>query len=205
MIAYLEGKLKTKDADRIILVVNQVGYEILLPLFVMDSYQTKNVGDDTALFIYFHQTERQPKPTLIGFNNEYEKDFFQHFISVEAIGPLKAVKALNVPVDQIAHAIETGDCAKLSQLKGIGKRTAQKIIASLRGKMQKFAQTDTENQHQNLFNQEFSNQIFNVMVHQLGHKPMDAKIMIAAALKRDPNISTAEALFEEVYRRDGLS
>jgi Holliday junction DNA helicase RuvA len=53
---------------------------------------------------------------------------------VEAIGPLKAVKALNVSVRDIANAIETGDLGKLKQLKGIGARTAQKIIATLAGK-----------------------------------------------------------------------
>ena len=205
MIAYLEGKLKKKDTDRIILLVNQVGYEILVPFFVMDSFRAKNSGDDLSLFIYYHQTERQPKPALIGFNHEIEKDFFQHFISVEAMGPLKAVKALTAPIAEIAGAIETGDTAKLCQLKGIGKRTAQKIIASLGGKMRRFAATDSKEENQSIFDHAFSSHIFSVLVDQLGHKPIDAKMMIAAALKRNRTISTPEALFEEVYRRDERS
>jgi len=104
MIGYLEGKLINKDTDRILLLVNHVGYEILLPIFVMESLANRNVGDQVSLYIYFHQTERQPKPVLIGFNLEAEKEFFQKFISVEAIGPLKAVKAMTIPAREIARA-----------------------------------------------------------------------------------------------------
>jgi Holliday junction DNA helicase RuvA len=139
MIGYLEGKLLRKEGDRILLLANQVGYEVLLPAIVMETFGAKKVGDDVSLYIYYQQTERQPKPVLIGFNLEVEKEFFQHFISVEDIGPLKAVKALNVPVRDIARAIESKDIPKLKQLKGIGDRTARKIIATLEGIMNKFA------------------------------------------------------------------
>jgi Holliday junction DNA helicase RuvA len=67
MIAYLEGTLLKKEADRIVLLANQVGYEVLIPLFVMEAVGVKSVGDKVSLFIYYHQTERQPKPVLIVF------------------------------------------------------------------------------------------------------------------------------------------
>ena len=139
MIGYLEGKLLKKEDDRILLLANQIGYEILLPVFVMETFKTTAAGDFVSLYIFHQQTERQPKPILIGFNLEVEKEFFQHFISVEAIGALKAAKALNNPVREIARAIEAKDINKLKQLKGIGDRTARKIIATLEGKMGKFA------------------------------------------------------------------
>ena len=129
MIGYMEGKLIKKEEDRILLLANQVGYEILLPAMVMDNIRRSNIDDEISLYIYYQQTERQPKPVLIGFNTEEEKDFFQLFISVEDIGPLKAVKALNIPIAEIANAIESKDAAKLTTLKGIGTRTAKKIIA----------------------------------------------------------------------------
>ena len=93
MIGYLEGRLMKKEQDRILLLVNQVGYEILVPVVVMETLSQKAIGDEVSFYIYYHQTERQPKPVLIGFNLEAEKEFFQYFISVEAIGPIKAVKA----------------------------------------------------------------------------------------------------------------
>ncbi|HAY40603.1 MAG TPA: Holliday junction DNA helicase RuvA, partial [Desulfobacteraceae bacterium] len=81
MIGYLEGKLLKKGDDRILVLANQVGYEVLLPAFVMDTFRAKSVGDPVSLYIYHQQTERQPKPVLIGFNLEVEKEFFQYFIS----------------------------------------------------------------------------------------------------------------------------
>ena len=136
MIAYLEGKLLKKEDERILLLANQVGYEVLVPVFVGESLKGKQVGDEVALYIYYHQTERQPKPVLIGFNLEAEKEFFQQFISVDAIGPMKAVKALDIPISEIAEAIENGDLGLLKRLKGIGVRSAQKIIAYPAGQSQ---------------------------------------------------------------------
>ena len=79
MIGYLEGKLLKKEEDRILLLANQVGYEILLPAFVMETFSAKAVGEDVSLYIYYQQTDHQPKPVLIGFNLEVEKEFFSIF------------------------------------------------------------------------------------------------------------------------------
>lgn len=200
MIGYLEGKLLKKENDRILLLCNQVGYEVMLPVFVMEALQTKTVGDVVSLYIYHQQTERQPKPVLIGFNLEVEKEFFQYFISVEAIGVMKAVKALNIPVREIAIAIESKDVYKLKQLKGIGERTARKIIATLEGKMDKFALIRKTEKTEKPVVKDFSQQVLDVLVVQLGHRRTDAKGMIAEAMKRNSAISTPEELFEEVYR-----
>jgi Holliday junction DNA helicase RuvA len=205
VIGYLEGKLLKKEEDRVLILANQVGYEVLLPAVVMKSLQNQSIGGQVSLYIFFHQTERQPKPVLIGFNLEVEREFFQYFISVEDIGPLKAVKALEVPVREIATAIESGEIGKLTQLKGIGRRTAQKIIATLGGKMGKFALIRAaENQEQVPPVEDFSQQVLDVMVKQLGHKPADAKQMIANAMQRNQSIATAEALFDEVYRGERM-
>ena len=201
MIGYLEGKLLKKEEDRILLLVNQVGYEVLLPAVVMASVNARQIGDELSFYIYHHQTERQPKPVLIGFNLEVEKDFFQYFISVEAIGPLKAVKALNIPVDEIARAIEARDVRRLQQLKGIGSRTAQKIVASLEGKMDRFVHTgDSQSMPADQLQDDFVQQVVDVLIEQLGYKAAEARQMIKAVMKRFPDISTPEALFEEVYR-----
>jgi Holliday junction DNA helicase RuvA len=201
MIGYLEGKLLKKDPDRILLLANQVGYEVLLPQFVMESLTAKSSGDDVAFYIYYQQTERQPKPILIGFNLEAEKEFFQYFISVEAIGPMKAVKALSIPIRDIARAIESKDVQRLKTLKGIGKRTAQKIIATLEGRMGKFAMIRAEEPEVvPATKEDFAQQVLEVLVKQLGHKTQDAKRMISQALERNTAITTPEALFDEVYR-----
>jgi Holliday junction DNA helicase RuvA len=200
VIGYIEGKILKKDNERILVLANQVGYEILLPAFVMENIAAHKVGDEIALYVFYQQTERQPKPILIGFNLEAEKEFFQYFISVEDIGPLKAVKALDIPVREVARAIESRDVQSLTQLKGIGLRTAQKIIATLEGKMGKFALIRKEERKEIQAVEDFSEQVFEVLVKQLGHKAADAKRMIAEALKRNREMTTPEELFEEVYR-----
>ncbi|MBL7179894.1 MAG: Holliday junction DNA helicase RuvA [Desulfobacterales bacterium] len=200
MIGYLEGTLLKKEEDKILLLANQVGYEVLLPAFVGETFRSKAIGDKVSLYIYHQQTERQPKPVLIGFNLEVEKEFFQYFISVEDIGVLKAVKALNIPVREIARAIESKDIQGLKQLKGIGDRTARKIIATLEGKMEKFALIRKAEKVETPAEEDVSKQVLDVLVLQLGHRVTDAKLMIAEALKRNPAITTPEELFEEVYR-----
>ncbi len=200
MIGYLEGKILKKEEDRILVLTNQIGYEILLPAIVMASLNDKRMGDDISLYIYYQQTERQPKPVLIGFNLEVEKEFFQYFISVEDIGPLKAAKALTRPVREIATAIEAGEINSLMQLKGIGRRTAQKIVATLEGKMGKFALIRPEDRQVEPPVEDFSKQVLDVMIKQLGHRLADARQMIDKALKRNSAINTPEELFEEVYR-----
>lgn len=206
MIAYLEGTLLKKEEDRIILLANQVGYEVLVPFFVMETINVKSVGDTVSLFIYFHQTERQPKPVLIGFHLEAEREFFQMFISVEAIGPLKAIKALNLSVRDIARAIESKNIEALKRLNGIGDRTARKIIATLQGKMGKFALIrDDDADDRPLPSEDFVEQVIGVLVDQLGHRLPEARQMVKAAMTRKPLISNPEDLFDEVYRGEMLN
>ena len=137
---------------------------------------------------------------MIGFNLEVEKEFFQYFISVEAVGVLKAIKALTIPVREIARAIESKDVNTLKRLKGIGDRTARKIIATLEGKMDKFALIQPTEKVEIPMVEDFSQQVLDVLVEQLGYKITAAKQMISDAMKRNTAISTPEELFEEVYR-----
>ena len=76
------------------------------------------------------------KPVLVGFRTELDKEFFELFISVEDIGPALAIRALTRPVREIARSIEEKAVKDLKQLKGIGERKAEKIIAALKGKAQ---------------------------------------------------------------------
>jgi holliday junction DNA helicase RuvA len=206
MIGYIQGTLLKKEEDRILLLAGQVGYEILLPPMVMASISAKTVNDALSFFIYYHQTERQPKPVLIGFNDEDEKEFFQIFITVEDIGPLKALKAFTMPVTEIARAIETKDTVHLHKLKGIGNRTAQKIIATLQGKLDRFTlpaavqEGSMPPRPSNIVDP-----VMAVLVDQLGHRPVDAKKMIADAFGRNNGIFTPEALFDEIYRGEKSS
>ena len=201
MISFLEGKLLDSSEDRITLLVNGVGYEILIPVFVMNEIKRdmKSENKEMKLYISYNQSERQPKPVLVGFKHSAEKKFFELFISVEDIGPSAAIKALVKPVREIARAIEEKDTGALRQLKGIGERKAEKIIATLKGKVAMYALMREVETLPELA-EDFKKEVENVLVNQLGHKSMEARKMIEEAMKRDPRISSSEELFEEVYR-----
>ncbi|WP_020589187.1 Holliday junction branch migration protein RuvA [Desulfobacter curvatus] len=210
MIAYLEGKILRKEADGIILLAGHIGYEILLDSITLSMCMEKSQANETiALYIYYHVTDRQPKPVLIGFLTPDDKDFFQLFITVAAIGPMKAIKALTRPVPQVARAIEDRDTAFLSQLTGIGKRTAEKIVATLNGKVLAFAaaqspEPDSVGTDSSDFvpeeKQIMVRQVTEVLTEQLGHSASSAKRMIRQALEKNPAISTPEDLFDEIYQ-----
>ena len=203
MIRYIEGKLLKKEEDRIVVLASGVGYEILLPAIVRQTFNPKRAGEDgeiVKLYIYYHQTERQPRPLLIGFNYEPEKEFFEKFIKVEDIGPPSAVKALVLPIPRIARAIEERDARTLERLKGVGKRTADKIIATLQGKVGKFAMMREDQIPVEEEVVDFKKQVEEVLVKDLGHKVSEAQRLIKEAILRNPGIGTPEELFEEVYR-----
>jgi len=186
-----------------VILANGIGYEVLLPAIVRQTFSAKKAGEDgdqVALHIFYHQSERQPKPMLVGFNHDVEKEFFEKFITVEDIGPTAAVKALVLPVPKIAQAIEERDIKTLTQLKGIGTRTAEKIVATLNGKVGKFALMREEVISITVEPEDVRRQVEEVLVKQLGHKRGEALSMIQEALARNPQINSPEELFEEVYR-----
>lgn len=206
MIGYLEGRIIHYEADGILLLAGHIGYEILLSQVTLEQIKSTASSEGiVCLYIYYHVTERQPKPVLIGFARPEDKEFFQLFISVAALGPMKAVKALTRPVGEVAQAIEEKNVSFLAQLSGIGKRTAEKIIATLHGKTASFVEstlklhpTDTPAPGPTL--REISQQVEDVLVEQLGHSGTSAKRMIKEAFDRNPAIETPEALFDEIYQ-----
>ena len=186
--------------DRVTLIVNGIGYDVLIPAFVMKRIRAdRKEGEELELYVSFNQTERQPKPVLVGFQSALDKEFFELFISVEDIGPSAAVKALVKPVREIARSIEGKDARALKELKGIGERKAEKIIATLKGKVAKYALMPDMAAPVEIV-EDFRKEVEDVLVSQLGHKLLEARQLIEDAMKRNPRISSSEELFEEVYR-----
>jgi Holliday junction DNA helicase RuvA len=201
MISYLEGELIETHDDRITLLVGGIGYDILIPAYLMNEIKEdeKKGVKELKLHISYNQTERQPKPILVGFKHPLDKKFFELFISVEDIGPTAAIKALIKPVGDIARSIEEKDARALRQLKGIGERKAEKIIATLKGKVAMYALMQKIEVATEVI-EDFKKEVEDVLVKQLGHKLIEARKMIEEAMKQNPRISSSEELFEEVYR-----
>ena len=211
MIATLRGQLKRRLEDRIILEVGAVGYEVFLTPTAMRQLEAVDLeGDEPlnlSLVIYYHATRDQPRPVLIGFTSELDKEFFERLITVKDIGPMVAARALSVPVGEIAAAIARQDEKYLRALPGIGPQKAKNIVAQLQGKVAKFAlaregapaePVPTRASTPDL--EGLRDLVWEVLVKQLGHRPSEASQLITDALRRRPDILSAEELFEEIHR-----
>lgn len=205
MIAYLRGRVLRRLEGTLVVECGGVGYEVHLPGFVRDALQgsARNEGDVVELHISYHVSVNQPRPILVGFLREVEQEFFESFITVDGVGPTKAIRAINQPIETIADAIERKDIAFLRRLPGIGERTAEKIVAALRGKVAKYALLRTEPPAPTRSVQvDFRDEVIEVLTGQLGHRAVEARQMVERALQRNPGIGSAEELFQEVYRSE---
>lgn len=202
MIAYLRGPILRRTDEVLVVEAGGIGYEVHLPAVVARGLPvTRDGGPQTvALYISYFATQNQPKPLLIGFLNEIEQEFFERFITVDGMGPTKAMKAIIHPIHVIADAIERKDALFLRRLPGIGERTAEKIVAALHGKMGKYALLRGAEVQAQPAAEDFKAEVVEVLTTQLGHRPAEARRMVEEALRRQPAIASAEELFEEVYR-----
>ena len=142
MIVRLTGTLVEVFEDSVVLERDGVAREVLVPHFAvaeLASYRGRQVTLKTNEFFEGNHASGHLVPRLLGFMHEEDRLFFSRFVSVKGIGPRKALKALAEPVRRIASWIEAEDSKALTRLPGIGKRAADLIIASLKGKMNDLA------------------------------------------------------------------
>ena len=205
MISFLTGEIRNIFPEKSIIEINVsgIGYEVSLPTFVMDEVinNGKKNGEKINLEIYYHSTERSPKPLLVGFNNQLEKSFFEKIIQVEGVGPLKAVSALIFPVAIVSQAIEDEDISILNQMPGIGARAAQKMIATLKGKLidiisDSRSSLNTGNSTKNALRDD----IVEILVG-LGFKESDAIIKINEVISEKPELTdNLEEIIREIFK-----
>ncbi|HET7263258.1 MAG TPA: Holliday junction branch migration protein RuvA [bacterium] len=203
MIALLRGRVMRRTDEMLVLDCGGVGYEVHLPAFLRDLLRADphRLDETVELHISYHVSANQPRPLLVGFLREVEQEFFERFITVDGVGPTKAMKALAHPIERVADAIERKDIAFLQKMPGIGARTAEKIVAALHGKMGKYAllRTDVRAEPEET-PAGFQEEVIEVLTRQLGYRAVEARRMVADALRRDGAIASAEALLQEVYR-----
>jgi len=133
MIAYLKGKLVHKEPSSVQIEVNGVGYQVSISLHTFSEIKER---EDLKLFTYMHV--REDAHILYGFVSEAEKKMFLQLISVNGVGPNTALVVLSYlpPVD-LRSAIVREDVAALQAVKGIGGKTAQRIILELKDKLKR--------------------------------------------------------------------
>ena len=133
MIAYLRGKLITKDPTYVIIEVNGIGYQVKISLSTYSQIKnTENVFLNTYLHI------KEDAHILYGFSEETEKKIFMHLISISGVGPNTALTVLSsLSAQEIEQAIVNEDVATIQSVKGIGAKTAQRIVLELKDRIRK--------------------------------------------------------------------
>src|SRR3954452_13106685 len=142
MITRITGQLTRVLDEEVRLQVGALEYQVLIPEFIRRVVQTR-IGQELTLHT-LHYLDGDPSrgkvvPRLVGFLHEAELDFFELFCTVDKIGTKKALKAMGRPIKEMADAIQRQDVKWLTTMPGIGKQTAEQIIATLKNKVTRFA------------------------------------------------------------------
>jgi Holliday junction DNA helicase RuvA len=133
MIGRLNGRLIEKNPTDLLIECGGVGYEVKISLNTFSQ-----LGSDEAVQVYTKLIVREDAHILYGFANKEEREMFNHLVSVSGIGPNTAMIMLSSLVpDEIAQAILTEDVATIQKIKGIGTKTAQRVIIDLKSKVSK--------------------------------------------------------------------
>lgn len=133
MIAFVRGNFAVKTTTRVVVDVNGVGYDLQISLNTYSAISNKDSG---LLFTYLHITENAH--TLFGFAELAEKEIFLQLISVSGVGASTARMMLSgMRPDEITRAIVQGNTRQLESIKGIGKKSAERLIVELRDKLGK--------------------------------------------------------------------
>lgn len=143
MIAHLSGTLLSKEPNLVIVDVGGVGYEVTIPLSTF--YELGDEKSSAQLLIYTHVKEDALQ--LYGFKTASERKLFVHFISVSGVGPKLGVALLShMKADELIESIKSNNLVKLTQIPGIGRKTAERLVVDLREKMTMLSATHIEEQ-----------------------------------------------------------
>ncbi len=133
MIAFLRGKLVHREPTHVVIEVNGVGYHVHISLQTFSA-----VKEQENVFLFTHLAIREDAHILFGFASEGEKRLFQQLTSVNGVGPSTAIVMLSyMNESELKSAIVREDAVALQSIKGIGGKTAQRVIIELKDKLKK--------------------------------------------------------------------
>jgi len=193
MISFLKGKKDYIDPTKLVLDVNGVGYDINISLRTFSSLKDK---DD--IFIHTHLNVKEDSHTLYGFNSINEKETFLSLLSINGVGPSTAIMILSsLSALELKKAIINSDTNKIKSVKGIGLKTAQRIILELKDKI------SVEGIDSDKISSVYDNTIRDEALSALSSLGISKKIVerhINDILQRQSDISL-ESLIKEVLKR----
>ena len=200
MIGRLKGILLEKQPPEILLDVQGVGYELLLPM--TSFYDLPEIGQETTLFT--HLVVREDAHLLFGFAQKTDRTLFRELIKTNGVGPKLALAILSaMSVEDFAYAIEREELSKLVKIPGVGKKTAERLLVELKGKFKGIKQTDffIESSHIKMPSMATQNETpldeaVSALI-ALGYKPAEAEKMVKKVAKPDLN---SEKLIREALK-----
>ena len=131
MITHLRGKLVEKNPTYVIVECNGIGYYAHISLNTFSL-----IPDEEAIFLYTYLSVKEDSNTLFGFISKIEREIFKLLISVSGVGPSIARTMLSsMTTQEIQHSIASGDVPTIQSVKGIGTKTAQRVIIDLKDKI----------------------------------------------------------------------
>jgi Holliday junction DNA helicase RuvA len=136
MIAHLHGRVLERQEESIVLEVGGVGYDVATSAATMRAIQ--HVGAEVSLWIHSHHTQ-DAGPALYGFLERDERALFETLLGVQGVGPKVALAMLSgLPRSELTQAIAGADIARLMQIRGVGRKTAERLAVELRDKLVPF-------------------------------------------------------------------
>jgi holliday junction DNA helicase RuvA len=190
MIAFLHGKLAEATPTHVIVDVNGVGYTAFIPLSSYDKLPPK--GGEVKLLTHHHVIPREGTHQLFGFATLEEREMFLLLIGVSGIGPKLALNILSsASIPTLRGAIVSGDAKTLSALRGIGKKTAERLVVELKDKVAGPAAFEAKGRAPTAEEQRLTDAVLALV--SLGYKQMDAhRFVLAVAETLGPKASVEE-------------
>jgi len=145
MITHIKGKLIEKNPTYVVVECNGIGYWLNISLNT-----SAQISDNESVFLYTHLLVKEDSHTLFGFKTKTEREIFRMLISVSGVGPSIARTMLSsMTTDEIQQAIGSGNVSVIQSVKGIGAKTAQRVIIDLKDKILKSYAIDEDSFDQN--------------------------------------------------------
>jgi len=133
MITHIRGKLIEKNPTNAVIETNGIGYWVNISL---NTYS--QLSESEAVFLYTYLSVKEDSHTLYGFSTKVEREIFIMLISVSGVGPSIARTMISsMTTDEIQHAIASGNVGLIQSVKGIGAKTAQRVLVDLKDKITK--------------------------------------------------------------------
>ena len=201
MIVSLRGVYRGRTADGVVVDVAGVGYEVMLPPIVEQALGELVDGAPLDLRIAYHATRDQPVPALYGFTRDEERRFWELLKSAPKVGPKSAARAMVLPINHIAQAIQEGNRQLVDSLPGISAEGAEKIIASLRKRVAPFAALQEATAAPAPASGDELERLAVALLVEMGIKRPDATRDVGRLLEEHPHLRTVEDLVMEYFRK----